>query len=563
MKLKLLFGKRSREGVFAAITVAVIVVFFLLNLLMTHLGIYKTVFIDLTPEGLYTVTERMKEECEFIDDLSKVEGAKPLKITFCSDPDVLMESTVLKTTYFMAIELHNAYPYLEVETVNVALNPSSVDAYRTTSLSVINSTDVIVSYGNTYRVASAESFWATDSTTKEYCAYNGEYRLASLLLSVTAKDKPMAYFIDGHGETVYDKNDPKCDLTGFVSALADIGLGVGTLNLSTLVAEGKQIPDDCKLLIINNPKTDYITDPSKYDSFNYISELELIDRYLLCEQGALMVAKDYRVSLPVLEEYLAEWGIGFSDTLVKDEEYSLRDEGDTNTKLVGVYDTDETGYGYAIYGDFADLSSSPRMIISDTGYIYCAFGDGDAKSESGSYNISRNYAPFILSSAEAKSYAKSELSGEYVELQGYAQQRALCATSARMVIDSVTSNYSYSYVFAAGSADFFSNKLISEASYANYDIVSALAKNMSRTSSYASGELGGESLNSSSYGGKQLVDTSMSDTDTDIILPGGEEVATRYGISLVVRVVYAVVIAAVPVAIAIVGTCVYLKRKFK
>lgn len=562
MKLKFLSGKRSREGVFAAITVAVIIALFLLNLLLTHLGIYKTVYIDLTPEGLYTVTEKMKEECEFIDDLAQVEGAKPLKITFCSDPDDILSSSLLRTTYYMAIDLHNEFPYLELETVNVELNPSAVDAYRTTSLSVIKSTDVIVSYGDTYRIASAESFW-TRGSDGEYFSYNGEYKLASLLLSVTSKNKPMAYFIEGHGETVYDKNDPECDVTGFVGALADIGLGVGRLNLTTLIEEGKSIPDDCKLLIINNPRSDYVTDPSKYDSFNYISELELIDRYLLCEQGALMVAKDYRVTLPVLEEYLAEWGIGFSNTLVKDETHSLADKELTHTKLVGVYDTDETGYGYAIYGDFAALTSSPRMIISDTGYIYCAFGDGDAKSESGSYNISRSYAPFMFSSNDARSFAKNAITGEYVAPATERGRHTLCAASARTVIDSVTSNQSYSYVFAAASAEFFSNKLVSEASYANYDIISALAKNISRTDSYASIDLGGSSFNSSSFGGKQLVDTALSDTDTDIFAPDGTHVGMNRGISLTVRVVYAVIIAAIPVAIAILGTCVYLKRKFK
>ena len=93
MKLKFLSGKRSREGVFAAITVAVIIALFLLYLLLTPLGIYKTVYVDLTPEGLYTVTEKMKEECEFIDDLAQVEGAKPLKITFA--PCFSKEATAL------------------------------------------------------------------------------------------------------------------------------------------------------------------------------------------------------------------------------------------------------------------------------------------------------------------------------------------------------------------------------------------------------------------------------------------------------------------------------------
>jgi hypothetical protein len=69
MNIKKLIGKGARTKVFAAATVAVIILVFLLNLALTYIGVQKSLFVDLTTEGLYTLTDRMKNECAFIDKL--------------------------------------------------------------------------------------------------------------------------------------------------------------------------------------------------------------------------------------------------------------------------------------------------------------------------------------------------------------------------------------------------------------------------------------------------------------------------------------------------------------
>lgn len=563
MNIKLFSGKRSRSGTFAVITVTLIALLFVVNLLVTHLSLYRTVYADTTSEGLYTLSDGMIEQCKFIEELGKAEDAPNLKITFCADPDALLNSTVTRVIYHMAIQLHNRYPYLEIETVNIALNPNAVSKYKTTSLSKITAGDLIVSYGDTYRVVSAESFWPKKSDGV-YASYNGEYRLATLLMSVTAKDRPMAYFITGHGETVYNPESPESEesrsLGSFVDMLRDVGLSVGVLNLG----EVTEIPDDCKLLIINNPTVDFPTDESGYDSFGYIGELEMIDRYLVNEQGALMVAKDYGIQLKNLELYLREWGIAFSDTLVRDDTASLADEGNTHTKLVAKYDTDTTGYGYQIYGEFAELSSAPRMIIPNSGYLYCAYGSSDALRESGGFNTSRTYAEFLTSSKTAIPYGKSDASGEYTLKAGAAGERALVAVTARNELDDYTDENTYSYVMAAASADFFDESVMGNASYANFDIVAALTKNIARSDAYASIEIGGMSYNSGSYGGKPLTDMSLSESNVDVYSPSGEEVIkTNLGINNATKIGFTVFVFAIPVAIAALGVTVCLKRRFK
>jgi hypothetical protein len=56
----------------------------------------------------------------------------------------------------------------------------------------------------------------------------------------------------------------------------------------------------------------------------------------------------------------------------------------------------------------------------------------------------------------------------------------LAAVTTRTVFDSVTAEYTYSYVFCANDGDFFSNELLGNASYANFEIMSALINNISR-----------------------------------------------------------------------------------
>ncbi|MBR5140137.1 MAG: hypothetical protein IKV16_03695, partial [Clostridia bacterium] len=201
--MKILKGKSKRTQMFAIITLVGIAILIGLNLLLSLVGHSRSVYVDLTPEGLYSVTDRMEKECSFIDEM---EGDKKLKIIFCSDPDNLASNMITRVTYFMALKLENMFDNIEVETVNVNFNPTAVAKYKATSLTTISASDVIVTYGDRYRIAGAQSFWTTGDSGN-YFSYNGEYKLATLIRSVTLANEgnPAAYFVTGHGETVYDE----------------------------------------------------------------------------------------------------------------------------------------------------------------------------------------------------------------------------------------------------------------------------------------------------------------------------------------------------------------------
>ena len=553
-----------REGIFALVTVLGILLLFALNLLLTDLGLYHSLYLDTTPEGLYTLTEAMKKESSFLDSLKEEDGTpKKVRMIFCNDPDRLVADTSLRTVYFMALAFHDVYPNFEVETVNITDNPTAVSMYKATTLSKIETTDVILTTGDSYRIASATSFW-TRTTEGTLYSYNGEYRLVSLLKSVTAVNNPSAYFITGHGETVYDPEDPSSEgslsTESFYHLLRERGLNVRTLDLS----EVDEIPKDCALLILNDPKSDFTYDASKLGQLSYITDTEKIDRYLVKRQGAIAVVKDYKRSLPVLESYLAEWGIVFEDALVRDPDSSLSDAENTHTKLIAAYDSDEESFAHAIYGDYIDLSSAPRVLIENAGAIRTNFGMTSSQDEPGTFMTSRTFASFLTSSDGAMTYGKNSVNGAYdAPTRRERQKHTVAAVSARMETDETTANQKFSYMFATSSVNFFSEEILGNTSFANYEIVSALVENISRVDEFASMEIGGTTLNAkNAFGGKPLISETLSTSANTEYRKDGSVLHENRAFTDGAKVTYTVIVALVPVAVLSVGIFVTVKRKF-
>ena len=557
MKKSIFKGKSTRTKVYSAITIVGIVMLLAFNLLISHVFSKNMLVTDLTPEGFYTLSDKMEAVCHEILDPDENGNVKNIKITFCTDPDYLIASDAMRATYFMALRLDNMFDNVTVEAVNAALDPTAVSMYKTTSRDTISATDMIVSYGAKYRVVNAATFWTSDNFS-----YNGEYRMASILASITAINQPAAYFVTDHGETYYDPENPDSDKSlataNFAELLMERGLTIKTLSLNDENLE--RIPDDCALLIINNPTEDFTYDPDRLDDFSYVSETEKLDRYLVNNAGAIIVNKAYDVRLTNLEEFLKEWGIGFGDGLVCDRENSLfaEIEGDADgSTFVGMYDNDDQSFGYAYYNSYSGLSSAPKMVFSNTGYLYCAFDGGEEMVEHGNKYGTRNYADFMKSADSAVVYTGDSI------ISGIDEERTLIAASVRAHLDGYTSERTNSYIFCTNSADFYSNDMLGNSSYANYNILASVISNISRTDRYATIELGGLSLNSPSYGGKQTVSTTLSTTPTDIYSSDATEVVkTNKGFGNGAKTAYTIIVMAVPVSILALGVVVFVKRKF-
>lgn len=558
MKKDLFVGRLGKHRLLSMLLPLAFIGLLLFHFWFTNFSEKKQLYVDLTSEGLYTLTERMVKECEYFKDLER-----EITVTFCADPDSLRASARSRTVYYMCLALQNIYPKLSVKTVNLRTNPTAVNAYKTTSLSEITASDVIVSYGESFRIAPMDAFWTTNSEDEVF-SYNGEYKMATLFHSLTSKNHPVAYFVTNHGELYYDANNKdhpgNAETESLYRLLIERGLVVKALDLSSV----DEVPDDCALLIINNPRSDYAYDPAQGDSYAYQSETEKLDRYLVREQGSIMVATDYRLvgegKLENLKEFLFEWGFELGDKVISDAGSYLANAQNPSdyTNIVGQYVTEENTYAYAIYGAYADLTSSPRMIFSNAGEIRCAYDLGTGTPEPGSDNVSRYYAPFFSTTDQSKLL---DGAGNVASASGV---RDICAIALRYGVDTITLAHTYSYVFCANSADFFSEKAIGNASFANYDITSALVENIAREDVYASMDLGGSSLNSASYGGKPLQSADVATSTTKIYASDGKTVVkTNQPITSGAKVAIILIAILVPAAVAITGTMIHLRRRFR
>ena len=549
MKRSLFKGKSTRTKILTALTLVVIVLLLVLNLLLKLATVEGQFYLDMTPEGFYTMTPLMEKTCAAILDSRDSEGGlREVEIIFSRDPDRLMASSTTRMTYFMALQLRNRFEGVSVKTVNVDLDPSAVSMFRTTSRREITGNDMIISYNGRYKITDITTFW-----TDNAFSYDGEYRVASILASLTARDFPVAYFVSDHGTTYYDPEFPDSATSIATAELADIiterGYRIKTLDISSV----DKIPEDCALLIINAPTVDFGADPDEFDRFDYVSDTEKIDRYLASHEGAVIVTKAPEVKLPVFENFISEWGIAFGDGIVKDEENAL-DPTDL-TVFTGVYDKDSIGAAY--YEDYAALSTSPQMLFKNTGYVYSSYID-KMISEPGGHSSHRTYSRFIGTSGAAVAYDKEDGSTVLSD----AGAKDLAAITARTYLNSNTAETTYSYLFCAASADFLSNEVLGNGSYANAGILASVLSNIGRVDRFASIDLGGHSFNSSSYGGKQTVSTTLTEEDENVYSPDASEViAVNRAFNSTHATVYTVIILLPPVILLVLGVVMRVKRR--
>ncbi len=542
-------GKKAKSrSLHIALSALILIVAFLLGIGTNWLKLSLNSYIDLTENGLYTPTKAFLEEVEKIED--------EVKIIFCADPDTLLENQKTRYVYIMARALERHMPNIKVETYNVAEDPTKVQEYRTTSASAINWDQVIVSCEKRYRILSAVSFWSYMESGETPIAFDGEYRLATALLSITAVNRPVAYFTVGHGEKVYDpdnKDAPHNESTyAFYDLLVECGLSVKFLDL-----EREEIPADCVLLVLNGPTVDYKTAGAENGSFQLgtVGPIEKIDRYL-DTAGSLMVFKDPSISLPVLEEYMEEWGIHYvSGETVRDSENAIVDrEGAMGSKLIATYPTEEKyPIGHSFYSDVGSLATAPHTVIAGSGRLTCTWESDQRYVSEG---VSEATSPLLLSSPKAQSY---NAQGEVTDTKG---DYTLASISMRKYQKDAESRFSY--VFAAAGTSLSDTEYLENRAYGNYDVLFSVVRSISRTDAYASDSLGGLNANTEMYGGKRLTVDALSAEDvTQYDQTLGKRVLVYHGLTEAAKAVWTVVLLLPPIAIVMFGAFVCLKRRYR
>ncbi|MBP3436967.1 MAG: Gldg family protein [Clostridia bacterium] len=547
-RIKNLWHKKSVRRLLLILTVLLFVCLIAVQPLLSYGMQQAAIFPDLTEEGLYTVSDALVKTLENL--------SRDITITFCAAPDYLLGNTETRAPYIACKKLAKKNPHIKLEIRDVMTDPSAADAFKNITTTENYWNDIIFSVDGEFRRVSALSFWGEEED--EIVSYNGEYRIATEILSLTAfEGGSYAYFAVGHGERFYVDGVEGSDneLSAFYELMRELGLKVATLNLDEI----DEVPENCALLIFCGTKTDY--DDAVDTDFGNRSAISKIDEYLERDRSMMVFRDAYGTPLPVFDGYLEEWGLGFGENCIIAPETSLAstDAEKKGTHLIATYAPAEesTALGYGMIAGLSDMTIPPKTVLPNCASLYMTrinsqIGIGE--------NTSRTVSGVFFAGEDA--YA--------VDKNGFKLQKEddsyywLAAAAAEMYLPSGNDNtYFFSYVFAAGTTALVENAYLADSALGNRDAMRSVLRTISRVDIFADSELGGFDLNSDKYGGQFLVDTDLSEEEYSFFTPGGKLV--KYpGLKPAARVLWVLVIAILPlVVLPLAGIFVCQRRKNK
>ena len=319
---------------------------------------------------------------------SAVEDGKKVKISFCLSEDEVKNHDTGGFVYITAKYFEERYPeFIELDYVNIITRRNkngeivSLSKYQTDmqgNATPIYGTSVIFECGNNYRVVTDTASVAgyspffTLNSDGEVTSYNGEEVMASMIAWVLADEHKSAYFTQYHGETA--------DIA-FSNLLSCAGYYVDVIDLRK-----NEVPDDADLLIISNPTSDF---EAAREGSGIRAEIDRLKTYA-SRGGSIYVELDpYVKTLPVLEGFLSECGIGFSST-VSDSGKKLRNMIKDPRNAI-------TTDGFTLVTDFSDDALAKKISENVSKYT-----DGDVMvREASALELSKNAKPLLVTSTAA------------------------------------------------------------------------------------------------------------------------------------------------------------------
>lgn len=223
---------RMRSGIYAsAVTVLVVVLAVLLNLIVRAVPTKYTEF-DLSEAGLYTLSDSSRD----------IAHALTQDVTIYYLAETGSEDAIITK---LLDRYASESSHIKWETKDPAVYPTFAAQYGVQSAE--NGSLVLVS-GEKSAVLAASDLYDYDYsdyyTTGSYSVtFGGENKLTAAIYRITSGEELHAYYTTNHGEQRLTDT--------LTDALEGQNLSVSPLDLLT-----DTIPDDCDLLIINDPQQD-------------------------------------------------------------------------------------------------------------------------------------------------------------------------------------------------------------------------------------------------------------------------------------------------------------------
>ena len=436
-------GNKFRYGGTAvAFTVAFIALIIVVNVIFTALAEKYRWYIDMTGDEIFSLSDAAK------DALAPLrETDQKVTITFCMDKDAVEGDRSMYYIHNTAQNIAAEFDNVEIEYRDALRENKYLEKFTSAMSPYVATTNVIISSGTEYRKLAYTKFFIIDSEgTGEVWAYEGENTFTSAILQVTADEMPIAYFTTQHGENTSEESDAGA----FKQIMEEAGFEVRDIDLSK-----EEIDEAGRVLIINDPKTDF---GGKDDEHVGKSEIDKIDAFL-DGLGNLMVfvSPENAGKLSNLEEFLEEWGVGFTpDVTVNDQENSVSTNG---YSVVGQYLTGEENLSSSIYKEITSMSSQPKAIFRNSMPLRHTW---DTDSYTTPDQCRRTICDVFRSSDSARLNEDGELgeSGTEYSLMTITQEYG------------VKNNLDYSnYVIVAGTSDFVASEYIFSNVFTNRSVI--------------------------------------------------------------------------------------------
>ena len=495
----------TRRVVGVAVTVAVIAAVLALNVLFSFVADRFMWQVDSTvtkytsrPEvSMYTPTEEFMEVVRdyaipMVREMNaqrEAKGEEPITINvkFCSERDKVYAVDKLRLVQYTALALQKEFPdAVKVEYLNIEKNPSQVQKYKATSSSNIYAHQIIFEFGTEYRVCSYDYFYLKNDAGEQW-AYNGEQKIASLLMALTRAESPIAAFITNHGEAMEN-----CE--SLRNLVHRAGFDVVTIDLSR-----DEIPADCRLLISYDPQADFLGlgNPAFVEGDQ--SEIDKLDKFLDKAYSFMLFVDADTPELPVLEEYMEEWGITvgraenaegeLDNLLIRDQQSKLDKDG-----YIPMAEYVTAGGGASITEDMRKVAYPAKVVFPNAVAItmsdsykktHVVPDDTNGVTEAytyGSYyrnGVSRYFHDVFKTSASAAVEAFGKQYQVATDLNRF-NFMTLSIESRTVMETNYLSTQEPSYVAVFGSTAFASDTVLDSAAYGNADVLTATLRHMGR-----------------------------------------------------------------------------------
>ena len=464
----ILKSKKFKYGtVSTSVTVIFIALVLVANIIFSTVADRHAWYIDMTDEQVFTLSDSAKA---LLDTLEQ-----DITVIFAADRDKIegdfgdLESGKAMAYIFNTVKLMREYSdHVNWEFVDCERNPSYFDQFRNLSAMVASGDSFSPEYviikgedkngaeagGFEYTALKDTNFFYMAASDNQTYAYNGELVLLSSFLQVGLENNPIVCFTTGHGEDL--------DMTKY-SNLAGMfqlsGFDVRTVNLAT-----EDIPADTRMLVINNPKSDF---PGYTEALGGdVDQIQKVSDYLN-NVGSVMYFTDYRYAsnLPNLNDLLKLWNIEMqSGVYVQDVRHST---GDAAQIIRVDYNQDSQFVSQLLSGALGETFAQPVMSYATPIKIL----NGGTKEEALRVLTTQG----LLVSTPSSKLVNSNDSTDVIST---GSQTVMAMTYSQMYDEN---NDFKSYLLACGSSTFATDAYcINNSAYPNWDILLSFIQTATR-----------------------------------------------------------------------------------